>query len=1069
MSTNIITRAKFIVLITLIISAFFFFALSIASADDTVVHTDSVVSTAIDSTVVATDTSTLDPIVIDPIVIDSSVTDSTISTPPADTTTAIETTPTQTAAVISTPLVTPILSTDKADYAPTEKVTIFGNFFGAVKNIFLKIVGGFSDGSSDEQVTHTSDTIITDEAGDFTYEYQLDGIYRPDYTVEAFDSLLGTLLTSTTFTDSYTDPVPPPVAVANPSLGQTCGIDIALLADISTSIDDTEMGQMKTALSSFANAFTGTPTIFSLSKFGTIGSVLNNFERTPAQMVTDITALPNRSGTQYTNWDDGLAMANGTFASGRADKPNLLIIATDGDPNKYGNPASSGTDEAGSLAAAITRANTIKTSGTRILVVGIGVGGALSTSNLVAISGPNVDTGVTSDVITSNFATLSTDLAVLVENLCGGTLIVNKVLPNDNGGTATSTQFSYSVNGGTAVAFESDGSNSIPVSAGTYTVVETNPMTGYTLSYSNCSNVVIPNGGTATCTITNDDIAPSLTLNKIVTNDNGGGASESAWTLTATGATTIFGPGATSSTDVVSGPTFSAGTYTLSESAGPTGYSASAWTCTSGVTVNGSNQITLGLGQSTVCSITNDDNAPSLTLVKTVTNNNGGGAVPANWTLTAAGYSSSLSQVGTYNLSESGGPTGYTQTSLTCSNSGTGNVTSVTLGLGENVTCTFVNDDQQGSLQIVKRVVNDNGGTATHFAFGLTSSAGALTFSAGTADGTDTLKYSSQVISVNAGSYTLLENDIAGYTEGTWSCTGATATGTAFGAGSVTVANGGTVVCTVTNDDIAASLIVIKNLFNDNGGTLGAGAFTMNVTGTNVSTPSFPGAATPGTTVTLSAGSYSVAETPVAGYVTTYSADCSATAVIGVTKTCTITNDDIIANVITQASSASFTLVGSPVTLNGSGSATSAPYTPLTAGIYTFRAEYSGDANYLPAIDTNANTLETFTVVPVTEDSCRGGHGGSHGSHNKYGGHAGHAGGGHDGHGGHAGHGNHDTGYGASHGASASTSAGAGYGYGAGKCGGHDGHTGGGYDGHGGHAGHGDHDAGKSGKRHSHR
>ena len=54
---------------------------------------------------------------------------------------------------------------------------------------------------------------------------------------------------------------------------------------------------------------------------------------------------------------------------------------------------------------------------------------------------------------------------------------------------------------------------------------------------------------------------------------------------------------------------------------------------------------------------------------------------------------------------------GYSQTSLTCDNS-IGQVTSVTLGLGDVVTCTFVNDDVAPSLTLDKVVVNDNGGRA---------------------------------------------------------------------------------------------------------------------------------------------------------------------------------------------------------------------------------------------------------------------------------------------------------------------------------------------------------------------
>ena len=80
-----------------------------------------------------------------------------------------------------------------------------------------------------------------------------------------------------------------------------------------------------------------------------------------------------------------------------------------------------------------------------------------------------------------------------------GTLIVKKTLV---GGTAAVTDFSYKINGGSSVQFEADASNSQTVNAGIYTVVE-DAEAGYATTYNNCSNVMIPNGGTATCTITN--------------------------------------------------------------------------------------------------------------------------------------------------------------------------------------------------------------------------------------------------------------------------------------------------------------------------------------------------------------------------------------------------------------------------------------------------------------------------------------------------------------------------------------------------------------------------------------
>jgi uncharacterized repeat protein (TIGR01451 family) len=110
--------------------------------------------------------------------------------------------------------------------------------------------------------------------------------------------------------------------------------------------------------------------------------------------------------------------------------------------------------------------------------------------------------------------------------------------------------------------------------------------------------------------------------------------------------------------------------------------------------------------------------------------------------------------------------------------------------------------------------------------------------------------------------------------------------------GTVTLDEGDDIACTITNDDIAPKLTVIKTAINDDGLLKTAADFTMNVTGTNVApSATFPGSTT-GTTVTLNQGSYSVTETPDPDYTTTYSADCTGTINVGEEKTCTVTNDD---------------------------------------------------------------------------------------------------------------------------------------------------------------------------------
>ena len=85
------------------------------------------------------------------------------------------------------------------------------------------------------------------------------------------------------------------------------------------------------------------------------------------------------------------------------------------------------------------------------------------------------------------------------------TLIVKKVVVNDNGGTKRSQDFSFSVNGGQAQSFEADGQNDLEVAAGTYDVTEP-AVAGYTTTYQGCADIELPLGGTATCIVTNNDV-----------------------------------------------------------------------------------------------------------------------------------------------------------------------------------------------------------------------------------------------------------------------------------------------------------------------------------------------------------------------------------------------------------------------------------------------------------------------------------------------------------------------------------------------------------------------------------
>ncbi len=199
-----------------------------------------------------------------------------------------------------------------------------------------------------------------------------------------------------------------------------------------------------------------------------------------------------------------------------------------------------------------------------------------------------------------------------------GTLVVKKVVVNDNGGSAATSSFSFQVNGTSTTAFEADGENDLVVAAGTYSVTEV-AASGYTPAYDNCSNVVVPADGTATCTITNNDdaVAPTtgtLTVQKVIINDNGGTGTSTDFAFKVdNGATTTFE--ADGSNDVV----LAFGTHSVSEVSAP-GYSTTYSNC----------EVDLSLATSSAtCIITNDDNNPNagrFTLTVT-TSGNGNGVV----------------------------------------------------------------------------------------------------------------------------------------------------------------------------------------------------------------------------------------------------------------------------------------------------------------------------------------------------------------------------------------------------------------------------------------------------------
>ena len=514
-----------------------------------------------------------------------------------------------------------------------------------------------------------------------------------------------------------------------------------------------------------------------------------------------------------------------------------------------------------------------------------------------------------------------------------------QIVKNTVGGIAgQSYEFGFTpsgFNGGTAFSLTTSGVNGTQSStfgnllvSGTYSVSESSTPTGWSLTSSGCtidgvatgspSSIVIQDGKTTICTFTNTEDR-NVTRGKIKITKTTDPSSD---TTTSFGFTTNYeslGFSLNSTQNNTSGflnPSSISGTYTVAENIPlPAGWSFSNLSCsaartaagdanptTSSWSINGQGVvITLGAGDTVTCAYTNIKK-PVLTLLKTVIKDNGGTALDTAWTLNASGPSSisgvegvaavtsAVVNAGTYTLTESNGPNGYTQTNLACQGATVSNTNQITLANGDVATCTFTNDDVAPQLKLVKAVTNDNGGTALANAWDLTAtgSGGFTELTPAAADAT----FRNVTAGVN---YALSETGPSGYSPSAWVCVGGTQTN-----GSITLAVGQTATCTITNDDVAPQLKLVKAVTNDNGGTALANAWDLTATGSGGFTELTPAAAD-ATFRNVTAGvNYALSETGPSGYspsawvcVGGTQTNGSITLAVGQTATCTITNDDI--------------------------------------------------------------------------------------------------------------------------------------------------------------------------------
>ena len=235
-------------------------------------------------------------------------------------------------------------------------------------------------------------------------------------------------------------------SVVNPSMPQKCGIKVALLMDLSSSVTAADVAQAQAAANGFVDALTGTPSSIGVYTFGTVAPAtgVTSLAATSvstsagAQTVKSSIAAWRHLDNEGTNWEQGLWQLQG-------EGYDVVMLLTDGSPTFYGPRSSSGATPSGPgdattfavMEEAIASANTLKTQGTTLIAFGVGSGvsGAGAAANLRAVSGqtPGSDYFQTTD-----YAAAAAQLTNLASGACHQTVtVIKQTVPY--GGSTTPT------------------------------------------------------------------------------------------------------------------------------------------------------------------------------------------------------------------------------------------------------------------------------------------------------------------------------------------------------------------------------------------------------------------------------------------------------------------------------------------------------------------------------------------------------------------------------------------------------------------------------------------------------
>lgn len=275
---------------------------------------------------------------------------------------------------------------------------------------------------------------------DSPYEFQTPALAANRTYASTSDFMFSTRLSDTTASSGVWQQ-----SRDNPPLSETCGLDVALLLDLSRSVGSS-LPALKAASDGFVDSLVGTPSRVALFSFSATSPSAGSTGNVPALMPVSTQAGADGVKAIYqdwqlasgTNWDQGLFQV-----ASAAPRYELLVVLTDGDPSRWGADPVQGDGSNTHFADVengIFSANSVKAKDTRVVALGVGRGTAgLTGLNLASISGPTAWNGsntLDADYFqTTDYAEAGAELRALALDQCQNSLtVVKQTVPPQNRG-----------------------------------------------------------------------------------------------------------------------------------------------------------------------------------------------------------------------------------------------------------------------------------------------------------------------------------------------------------------------------------------------------------------------------------------------------------------------------------------------------------------------------------------------------------------------------------------------------------------------------------------------------------